>query len=384
MRNIKGVITTITSLSLVCCNVFSLSISAKASADITTYENIVVDEIENVLDDAYSEFYNISSITSEVSNTEVEGDTFKTEVHTTLNTILKADSVEELPFVQGMLEASGVADVSDVLNDNDKIATTSINADISDYKKAEVALAIENKFEDLEQYIGSNSEFNFWFYVDAEIENGNLDTESINIMAENIDCLIPINDILPKSEMEQKAEGIKAMQSVINSPLEVRNSNTVVSPMSYPAYRRIAARDYALAYVGQNVNSCYEHGSSCGIKQDPSYYNENFSYYLHNDCANFVSQCLNAGDVWYDNTWYPDSYAWINTQGLKNYMLNTKGYWYASNFANANAGSVLYTSSSHVVLITLNDTVTHRYTGHTNDRHNTVFTNVSGYEYYML
>lgn len=39
---------------------------------------------------------------------------------------------------------------------------------------------------------------------------------------------------------------------------------------------------------------------------------------------------------------------------------------------------------SHVVMIVLNDTITHQYSAHTNDRKQYVFYDNSSYEYYMV
>lgn len=384
MRKFRKALTVVLSVSMSVGCFSALNVAAENSSNLISYENVAITEIETILENSYSQFYNINSINSEAMNSEIEGTTFTTEVHTTLNTVLKADSVKELPYVQGMLEAGGVSKLATGTDGNVTVAPTTISANINEAKKIKVAKAIEKKFADLEEYIGLSSDNNFWLYVEAEIVDGNLNLDTINILAENIDRLVPIEDILPVSAAEQKSNGVAEMQAIINTPAIVQATESVVAPTAYADYRRIAARDYALSFVGEDVQTCYKHGTSCGIRQDPSCYNANFSYYLHNDCANFVSQCLNAGDVWSDSVWYPDSYAWINTQGLKNYMLNTKGYWYASNFTNANAGAVLYTSSSHVVLITLNDTVTHRYTGHTNDRHDVNFADQSEYAYYML
>lgn len=368
MKGFNKLFTLVLSVSVLINSFFVLNTTAHSQENITAYENIAIDEIEKVLCDSYSKFYDINSVISEAANSIIDEDTFTTEIHTTLNTVLKAKSAQELPFVQGMIQASDSFNIKSPLSDNNR---------------EEISTFIENKVADLEKYIGMSSDSNFWLYVDAKIVNGSLDLKTLNIMAENIDRLVPINDILPASAAEQMEDGISQMTSVIDKAV-ITNKTTEIAPNAYTAYRRIAARDYALSFVGKNVSKCYKHGTSCGVYQDPTQYNANFSYFLHNDCANFVSQCLNAGDVWSDSVWYPDSYAWVNTQGLKNYMLSNKGYWYASSYADANAGAVLYTSSSHVVLITLNDTVTHRFTGHTNDRYNVAFTHQSGYAYYML
>ncbi len=89
-----------------------------------------------------------------------------------------------------------------------------------------------------------------------------------------------------------------------------------VSALSVPsfAYSRTNAVNYANTYA---LN-----------------HNVNYSYFLINgNCANFVSQCMYAGGVQMDGTWYykqkvfGDSYsnAWTVANDLKNYMKNNLG-----------------------------------------------------------
>lgn len=380
------IIALLCSLALLVSMTNVYAVSTVSDNDIAEFENLAISSVEDILYDGHKEFYNIENMDSVITRTEVEDDYITSVIRVRFDATLKAEDVEDLPFVKGMLEAGGVENISLLTAENGNVNIAAVSGNISSSTKTAVAETIVNKFDELQEYIGQSSEHNFWIYVDADIVNGEIDTETLNIMAENIDHLIPIEDILPNSAEEQKAQGIATMEAVIDAPVVAvaENLGSVAVPAAYSDYRRTAARDYALAYVGEEVTTCYSCGSTCGVLQDPSEYNPNFTYYKHNDCANFVSQCLNAGDVWHDSVWYPDSYAWINTQGLKNHMLNTKGYWYSSNYANANAGAVLYTASSHVVLITLNDTVTHRYTGHTNDRYHVQFSNSSSFVYYML
>lgn len=79
-----------------------------------------------------------------------------------------------------------------------------------------------------------------------------------------------------------------------------------------------------------------------------------------------------------DNGW-----TWTCVPVLKNYMVD-KEYWDLSNYASCNAGNILLTSSSHIVMVVLNDTVTHRYSAHTRDRYYYQFTDISGYVYYTI
>lgn len=53
--------------------------------------------------------------------------------------------------------------------------------------------------------------------------------------------------------------------------------------------------------------------------------NEDYIYYSGNDCTNYVSQCLLAGGMGEDSTWYAPSYfnsvkAWSTAPGLRDYL----------------------------------------------------------------
>lgn len=47
-------------------------------------------------------------------------------------------------------------------------------------------------------------------------------------------------------------------------------------------------------------------------------------------------------------------------------------------YKTCNAGNIVYWEG-HITLCTLNDTVSHRYTGHTNDRNNSKFSSADAY-----
>jgi len=165
-------------------------------------------------------------------------------------------------------------------------------------------------------------------------------------MAENVDTYIPVEELLPKTSAKMEEEGY--------------------FPSLYASYDRIAARN-----LWNNTANPY------------------YVELCHNDCADFVSQGLYAGGIPMDSTWKRGTpanttVAWVNTGYLKTYMLTTKSYWVASTYTSASAGGVLYTASSHVVMIVQNDTITRKYSTHTNDRNQVNYSNGSGYLYYIL
>ena len=101
---------------------------------------------------------------------------------------------------------------------------------------------------------------------------------------------------------------------------------------------------YANIYCGKAAAS-RNYSSSGGVStgtMHPSLYNSAYSYYNNADCANFVSQCLEAGGLPTDSTWKTYTTAWVNAKGLANYLIN-KGYVsYTANSNNIFPGNPVY------------------------------------------
>lgn len=82
-------------------------------------------------------------------------------------------------------------------------------------------------------------------------------------------------------------------------------------------------------YPSSAVSYALDWTDNSGSMTDTSPYNNTvYKSYNPNDCANFVSQCLYAGGLYTDNTWYsnflnwsPD--AWINVEALHDYLFNS-------------------------------------------------------------
>ena len=88
------------------------------------------------------------------------------------------------------------------------------------------------------------------------------------------------------------------------------------------------------------------------------------------DCANFVSQCLEAGGLERDDTWYPDSYAWIRVVNLRNYLVDTLGYRIINNASpdDLSVGDVLVYGDNHVAIVVRADSGALEVAQHTSDR----------------
>jgi RNA polymerase sigma-70 factor (ECF subfamily) len=105
-----------------------------------------------------------------------------------------------------------------------------------------------------------------------------------------------------------------------------------------------------------------------------------------------VSQAISAGGIPVDSTWAPETTAWINTgrnmTGLKQYMVDTKGYFYKTTQTAVSAGGWIFDTapnSSHVMFVVANDGITMLFSAHTNDRKQASFANFgTQYEYYYI
>ena len=79
-----------------------------------------------------------------------------------------------------------------------------------------------------------------------------------------------------------------------------------------------------------NVDKAIAYADKWATSRNPEY-----KQYPGVDCCNFVSQCLYAGGMPKNKSWYPASYAWINCSGA---IDNFKNY---GTFMSANNGNVL-------------------------------------------
>lgn len=287
----------------------------------------------------------------------------------TCETKLKIENVEELPFVAGMRDA--VASVQNISNDAEYL--------------------IEEYIKDAGRYIGDY----YTLALDVVVDVNDANKNEYTLYYQDIQStfILPITDLLLEEE--------EMLRSGFESALQIIKSDAAFLTRGYDDYDRIAARDYALTYSSNPID-CYDCGTTCGFRQDRSVWNNSNYYYItnlkHADCADFVSQAMCEGGIPVEtNVWDrfndgPNGWSWTSAPGLKSYMVN-KGYWESSTFALCNAGNIIRwvstsASANHVGMITLNDTVTHRYTAHTNDCKNQIFTNSTYYqnncEYYMI
>lgn len=297
---------------------------------------------------------------------------YKTTV--TVSERLKAQSVEEMPYIAGYLDELGASSYSTMAaSDKAELAksTFGLNQDtaLTEAQQNVVDTFVQSMdatVEMFDEYIGETSDFTYHIKVSAPV------AEPDNITLTGLDEFdndVNINEYELRSYDEIYRNGAEDAQAAVQSMM-VSPAWVATKINNYNSYNRIAARDYA-----------YKYWSS---------YNPAYTSYKGNggDCANFVSQCLHAGGIPTDATWKADSVSWIRASAVPSYMMN-KGYATKTSYTNATAGSFAYTSSGagHAVLVTINDGAKIAYTAHTTDRKDAAFssTDLNGnYSFYVI
>lgn len=297
---------------------------------------------------------------------------YKTTV--TVSERLKAQSVEEMPYIAGYLDELGASSYATMAaSDKAELAKSAFGLD-QDTALTEAQQNVVDTFvqsmdttvEMFDEYIGETSDFTYHIKVSAPV------AEPDNITLTGLDEFdndVNINEYELRSYDEIYRNGAEDAQAAVQSMM-ISPAWVATKINNYNSYNRIAARDYA-----------YKYWSS---------YNPAYTSYKGNggDCANFVSQCLHAGGIPTDATWKADSVSWIRASAVPSYMMN-KGYATKTSYTNATAGSFAYTSSGagHAVLVTINDGAKIAYTAHTTDRKDAAFssTDLDGnYSFYVI
>lgn len=292
----------------------------------------------------------------------------------TVSERLKAQSVEEMPYIAGYLDELGASSYATMAaSDKTELAKSTFGLDQDTALTAAQQNVVDTFVQSMDatvemfdEYIGETSDFTYHIKVSAPV------AEPDNITLTGLDEFdndVNINEYELRSYDEIYRNGAEDAQAAVQSMM-ISPAWVATKINNYNSYNRIAARDYA-----------YKYWSS---------YNPAYTSYKGNggDCANFVSQCLHAGGIPTDATWKADSVSWIRASAVPSYMMN-KGYATKTSYTNATAGNFAYTSSGagHAVLVTINDGAKIAYTAHTTDRKDAAFssTDLNGnYSFYVI
>lgn len=313
--------------------------------------------------------------------------------------LLKAQDVTELPYIKGMLEKvniNGSKMKTALMTENNLVnSIKSENSSIlSDAQVSAVVQEINYVTNSVKQYIGTVSDTNFYLKVTADLDNNGLVIEdTVKIYVENVEGEYePIELVFPKSQSEMKNEGAEFVSFCIENADELKllndaNRNSNDANVEKMIARSTSAVNYMLTYTS-NPTVCECNNSSCSSIQDSSKWNNaaypyNASIFLHSDCADYVSQALYESGIPTSGNWTVRSSAWVSASALVNHMVDRGIFVQASASEPITGGSVIH-MPGHIVMITYADTVSLKYSGHTRDRKNAVYISKSNYTEYNL
>lgn len=356
-------------LSMLLVTVMALSVSAMATfSPAGTIVNRALEEVTEL----YTDIYTISDASAYLMNqTMDENGNAVYIVETSFKRTLKAASALEIPAISGMIEAKKQ------LEDPVEIQAA------EEYIAARIADMEEN-------YIGVEQDTNVTLRVtlpavlptSASLKNA-ITHETIEV-----ECGIgedeygPLDAIAPRSATEQQETGSALVEEAVSIASLMTDRGTPHNATILD-YNRIAARNYARLF------SCDK-----GISTDhPSCHNDKYEFFEGNDCANFVSQCLENGGLPRDSQWYPYSSYWKTTgnsgSGLRQYITNNDLFFKTTNVNKAFAGSIINqlnsngTNAGHIGLIDQNDFSTVTFCAHTNCRNSKPVSFIGYKNYYV-
>lgn len=356
-------------------SVSAMSIPTFAENNTTIDEQLFIDTAKDAIYDYIvergEEYYTISDVSFNDGDIKYESDNkVSFETTATIRQKLKASDVEELPYIQGYLNAAGISSYADIQKSTDVSSVLNENATVLNAER--VLKVISDRVDAVNEYIGEETEISMDFYVSINpqtaITKDNILLNCIDSLGNIVstdEYLLPTYETMYQSGAEELTATIEEISSTVEPMKNVDN---------WSNYNRIAARDYARKWWGPYTSN----------------YNPAYNNYVGKggDCANFVSQCVYAGGVPIHGGWSPDSVAWINAASLKNNMLQY-GYATKEDAWETNAGNFAYTTAGqgHIVLVTLNDTVTLAYTANTTNCKDQPFTQANingGYSFYII
>lgn len=244
------------------------------------------------------------------------------------------------------------------------------------------------------------------FTTNETIEaTANMDSSG-NVIAGTIRVFL----VNPDGSLEPAAQALAAipLSNTVEEGFSVLASNMAASPdtLCQPNgqcplnnYNATNAISYADAHVWHDCGTGSGRMADCttnstyGCIEWPSYYNLSYWYSGEdgtapcNDCANFVSQTLNAGGIATTSAWYeypsstnpqPGSSAWTDATDLEQYMTTNDPssvgtpYWsQISSQSDVVPGDVLYhytgSGTGHVMFAAYGDGLSAEWDEHTND-----------------
>lgn len=337
-------------------------VSAAEKGNAGNVESDLLQETVAELEKGYSEYYDIQDTEMTLCCSHEEDGEVENTYLLEMTVVLKADSVEEMPYYQG---AANYCETMTASLGRLRTEDNRLRVDMLSSKQTEL-------YDELEEYIGKEQKLTFYMKESYPSDN---ETQKEILFESGLDY-VKVGEILPTATQQLRQCGYAAVAYEDAQYLKKKESAETLQSKASFAYEVAEAVSYMRKYTS-NPTVCEVCGKPVGKKEGqcssgaaPSKYNKNYLHYadIHSDCANYVSQALCEGGIPTDNKWKPDSVAWKNVDSLIAYMCNN-GYGTSVSYSVVQRGDLIkFSSGSHVVMITSFDGVTYKYSGHTCDR----------------
>ncbi len=388
MKKIKVLISLLVVLSMTIG--FTLSLKSNQNV-LSNTQSSVIDEVSKSVEKwvqvRESPFYKNISVKSVLIESNIQpGSLSEVIFNVNEQQTLKAQSPEELPMIKGMINC--------------------LNSKKPNLKQSQIDYAnrqLEDQLKELRGYINEVEEWNETIKVTFNTDsNCNIKPDSINLyVADNPfggNSFVDADTCKLETAEEMEQRGYKDMEEIINK--SGKDNSPCVALTLVDVYDRVKAGDYADKWTSELASDVDKSKWKVGKPTNPSDDPENdgefkFSLNIQQDCADYVSQALYKGGIPMDiytgiSYWRCERYTmttpvngspWVYVPKLESYMINNH-YFEQSNFDLANKGSVIVfhcyqdanyvwhptTDGQHVVMITLNNTVTRTFSAHNTDR----------------
>lgn len=308
------------------------------------------------LEKGYSEHYNILDTEVTFCSSHEENGKIENFYRLEVKAVLKANHVEQLDYYQGVTRfcSETAGDTDRTNNKNDRLYIDMISS-----RQLDICTQ-------LQKYIGREQCLTFYIKESYPADH----EEEKKILFENVSNYIPLEEMLPSGHEELQKIGYSAIKNIQSE--YAASLQNVQSEQAEAIYSVDSAVAYMTRYTS-NPTSCNVCGAGhCNARVDTTKYNPQYHFHVsaghHVDCANYVSQALHAGGIETDDTWKPESLAWVNVSKLTEYMTKNN-HWKSIDYTQVKRGDIAsHTSYSHVVMITSYDGATYKFSSHTNDR----------------
>lgn len=227
-------------------SVSAMSIPTFAENNTTIDEQLFIDTAKDAIYDYIvergEEYYTISDVSFNDGDIKYESDNkVSFETTATIRQKLKASDVEELPYIQGYLNAAGISSYADIQKSTDVSSVLNENATVLNAER--VLKVISDRVDAVNEYIGEETEISMDFYVSINpqtaITKDNIQLNCIDSLGNIVstdEYLLPTYETMYQSGAEELTATIEEISSTVEPMKNVDN---------WSNYNRIAARDYA-------------------------------------------------------------------------------------------------------------------------------------------